>query len=66
MARPAPAIDRTMAMMWFPWPAARAKGSPSRSSLRQLNINKATTHGMVAALVEAGWVGRPTGTSGTG
>jgi DNA-binding IclR family transcriptional regulator len=57
MARSAPAVDRTVALMTF---LAHHRGEAfSLSELsRQLEINKATVHGMVAALVEAGWVWR--------
>lgn len=55
MARPAPATERTIALLNFL--TAHADESFTLSELsRRLELNKATGHAMLAALVEAGYV----------
>ncbi|HET6951517.1 MAG TPA: helix-turn-helix domain-containing protein [Acidimicrobiales bacterium] len=55
MARPAPAISRTVALMSF-LASRPGEGFTLTELARQLDVNKATTHSMVSALVDAGWV----------
>ena len=55
MARPAPAVDRTVALLEFL--AAHPNEAFSLSELaRRIDINKATGHAMVTALTEAGYL----------
>ena len=55
MARPAPAIDRTIAVLNFL--AAHPDEAFTLSELaRRLDINKATAHAMLAALTDAGYL----------
>ncbi|MGE0880415.1 MAG: IclR family transcriptional regulator [Acidimicrobiia bacterium] len=57
MARPAPAIDRTVALVTFL--AAHPGRSFTLSELaRRLDLNKATAHAMVNALAAEGWLVR--------
>jgi DNA-binding IclR family transcriptional regulator len=57
MARPAPAVDRTVALMTFL--ADRPQESFGLTELsRRLEISKATIHSMVATLTDAGWLSR--------
>lgn len=55
MPRPAPAVDRTVAMVSFlaKYPG---RGFTLSELSRELDINKATTHAIIAALVNAGWL----------
>ncbi|MEX5632677.1 IclR family transcriptional regulator [Parafrankia sp. FMc2] len=59
MARPAPGVERTVALITF---LSRHPGRPfSLSELaRQLDLNKATAHAMLAALTDSGWLLRDT------
>ncbi len=57
MPRPAPAVDRTVALMTFL--AAHPGRSFSLSELaRTLEMNKATAHATIGALTTAGWLAR--------
>ncbi|MCK9904713.1 IclR family transcriptional regulator [Parafrankia colletiae] len=59
MPRPAPGVERTVALITF---LSRHPGRPfSLSELaRQLDLNKATAHAMLAALTDSGWLLRDT------